>query len=145
MTTFVGKDIDINYDWTGGGAASALKVKEFSLEINNGKKDVWALNDEKIKEFAYTQMSVTGSCTITVSDDSEAVSALDNIVGLVLPSNALPTASPTDDMLVTLDAATDFIITLEDVSWDSWSGSQAPDGDPLAIELSWTARGFSIA
>ena len=145
MTTFTGKDVDISYDWTGGGTDSALKVKEFSLEINNGKKDVWAFTDSKIKEFAYTLQSVTGSMTITVSDATEAVSSLLNIVGLVLPNNALPTASPTDDMTVVLDAATDFTITLASVSFDSWSGSQAPDGDPLAIELSWTAISFSIA
>lgn len=144
MTTFTGKDVDISYDWTGGGTASALKIKEFSLEINNGKKDVWALNDEKIKEFAYTLVGVAGSMTITVADDTEAVSSLANIVGLVLPNNALPTASPTDDMTVTF-ASTAFVITLASVSFDSWSGSQAPDGDPLAIELSWTAIGFSIA
>ena len=144
MTTFTGKDVDISYDWTGGGTASALKIKEFSLEINNGKKDVWALNDEKIKEFAYTLVGVAGSMTITVADDTEAVSSLANIVGLVLPNNALPTASPTDDMTVTF-ASTAFVITLTSVSFDSWSGSQAPDGDPLAVELSWTAIGFSIA
>lgn len=144
MTTFVGKDVDVSYDWTGGGTDSALKVKEFSLEVNNGKKDVWALNDSKIKEFAYTLQNITGSATITAADAGEAVSSLVNLVGLVMPNNDLPTASPTDPMTVVLDAAVDYTITLANVSWDSFSFSQAPDGDPLAVELSWTATSFSI-
>ncbi len=143
MTTFVGKDVDIDYDWTGGGTASALKVKEFSLEVNNGKKDVWALNDSKIKEFAYTLQSVTGSMTIVAADSTEAVSSLDNLTGLVLPSNALPTTTPVDDMTVVL-ATSAFTIVIADVSWDSFSFNQAPDGDPLAVELSWTGKSFSI-
>ncbi len=144
MTTFVGKDVDISYDWTGGGTDSALKIKEFSLEVNNGKKDVWALNSSTILEFAYTLISVTGSMTITAADAAEGVSSLVNLAGLVLPSNALPTASPTDSMTVVLDATVDMTITLANVSFDSFSFSQAPDGDPLGIELAWTATSFSI-
>jgi len=143
MTTYVGKDVTVLYDIDGDAAKETLgKVQEISIDIDNGKKDVLSLGSAEITEFAYTKIGVSGSLSVVADNDSTGVSVA-NLLGLVLPSNGLPTSSPTEDMEV--NYGSDFTITLTDVSFDDASFSSSPEGDPLKIELSFTARGITVA
>ena len=147
MTVFVGKDYHIYYDIDNDSSDEKLeKVKEFSLEVNNGKKDVWGLGSEQLVEYVYTGISVSGSLNVQASaDDTNA--SLKNLMQLVLPSNALPSTSPTKDMIIKVGDETTptYTLTLTDVSWDSYSFSSSPDGDPVTVELSFTAKVVSVA
>lgn len=137
MTTYTGKDVTIKL-----GAVLVTKLQEFSFEIDNGQIDVRQISTAIVEEFAWTKIGVTGS--MTIRPESTGTYSVSALMALVLPSNALPTSQPTDDITIEYGTGPDFTATLDAVSFGSVSCSIGIE-EPVEFEIPYTAKSFAIA
>lgn len=144
MTTFVGKDVTIELDVDNDGTKEVLDlVKEISIEINNGRKEIKALGYDTWRELNWTGKEVSGTLTIVPSADTNNAS-LDNLFDLVLPSGNLPTGYLTDpDMLVKFGSTPTYTLTLTNIGFGSLSFSVGMD-DVIAFELPFVGQAATI-
>jgi len=137
MTTYTGKDVTIKL-----GGTTITKLQEFSFEVDNGQIDVKEISSAIVAEFAWTKIATSGS--MTIRPESTGTYSVSALMALVLPSNALPTTQPTDDITIEYGATPDFTATLTAVSFGSVSCSIGIE-EPVDFEIPYTAKTFTIA
>lgn len=137
MTTYVGRDVTINI-----GGTPVTKVQELSFEIDNGQIDVRQVSTDTVEEFKWTKIAVSG--TMTIRPESTGTYSVQALFNYVLPSNALPTAQPTDAITLEYGTGPDFTLSLTAVSWGTLSSSVAIE-DPVEFELPFTGITATVA
>jgi len=142
MTTYVGKDVTVEYDVDQDAVKEVLAlVQEVSIEVNNGRTDIKEVGADTIQEFNYTGVAVSGTLTIIPSADTENAS-LDNLFDLVHPASYPPQND--EDMDLKFGATPDYTVTITNVGFGSLSFSIGLD-DVITFELPFVGTNISYA
>jgi hypothetical protein len=142
MTTYVGKDVTIEYDVDGDDAKEVLALaQECSIEVDNGRTDIKEIGSSIIQEFNYTGVSVSGTLTIVPSADT-ANASLDNLFDLVHPA-AYPPQSD-EDMDLKFGSTPDYTVTITEVAFGALSFSVGLE-DVVTFELPFVGKNISYA
>ena len=148
MTTFVGKDVTIKYDVDADNTAEALALaQEFTVEVDNGLKEVKEIGDDDIQEFNWVGVAVSGTLSI-VPTAGVSGSDLGDLFDLVHPSSGNPSgerAAADDDLLLEFDDGTGvYTFTITGVAFGSFSFSIGLE-EIITLELPFIAKNISYS
>jgi len=121
MTTFTGKDVTFKIDTVAVGFA-----QEFSMELDNGRKDIREIGTDTIADYAWGQYTVSGSFSIIYTNY--------DMLNDVITSGTTKTLS--------LEIGTSpslYTLTVTNVKYGEYTITLAID-EPVTTEVTWSGE-----
>ena len=124
ITTYNGKDVTFEIDSTVVGYSN-----DISFEYDNGKQDIRVIGEKTIKEFAFTQHSISGSFVIYYTN----YDLLNDVV----------TFGTTATLSLKFGSVPDYTLTISNVKYGHFTTTLKID-EPVTVECTYVGESATL-